>query len=104
MKGKSLLGIAAVAMGLAIAWVDSRPHWDDTGISVGMIFLGCALLGALRPTRAWQWALSIGVWIPLWGVLLSHNYGTFLALIPAFLGAYIGAGVRIVTFPPAAQA
>ena len=29
-----ILAIAAVAVGLAIAYVDSRPSWDDTGLTV----------------------------------------------------------------------
>ncbi len=37
---------AAVAVGLLIAWVDSRPNWDDTGILVGAILL--ALGGAAQ--------------------------------------------------------
>ncbi len=100
MNGRSLLLLGATAMGLAICWVDSRPGWDDTGISVGCILLVSALLGAVSPKRAWQWGLSIGIWIPLYNLIWTHNYGAFLALVPAFVGAYIGAGVRTVVQPP----
>jgi hypothetical protein len=30
----------AIAAGLLIADIDSRPAWDDTGITAGMIFFG----------------------------------------------------------------
>jgi hypothetical protein len=55
---------AAIAMGLAIAWVDSRPHWDDTGITAGSLLLSAGLLGLMGPRRPWLWALGIGIWIP----------------------------------------
>ncbi len=45
MKGRGCSLLGAAVLSLAIAWIDSRPHWDDTGISAGVIFLACALLG-----------------------------------------------------------
>jgi hypothetical protein len=86
--------ILAVSMGLIITWVDTRPSWDDSGISAGMVLLATALFGALFPARPWMWALAIGVWIPLVGILQNQNYGSLLALAIAFMGAYAGALVR----------
>ena len=83
--------ILALVLGLLITWVDSRPGWDDTGISAGMIFGVTAVLGAVMPERAWLWALAVGVWIPLLGITVHHNTGTLLALVIAFAGAYAGA-------------
>ena len=40
--------------------VDSRPGWDDTGITAGLILLACAGLGMAMPERAWLWALLGG--------------------------------------------
>jgi hypothetical protein len=96
MRKKPPLPLLALAfgLGLLIAWVDSRPTWDDTGITVGLVFLASALFGALRPSSAWLWALAIGVWVPLWDILARHNYGSLLALIVALLGAYGGAFAR----------
>jgi hypothetical protein len=104
MRGRQLLLLCAITLGMAIAWVDSRPSWDDTGITVGTLFLVCAILGVVSPKQAWQWALAVGIWIPLYGVLWAHNYGCLIALIPAFLGAYLGAGLRSLAFPPPSQA
>jgi hypothetical protein len=88
-----LLG-GALALGLAIALVDSSPGWDDTGVSAGALFLAIAALGATRPVRAWLWALAVGLWIPVLGIVLRGNPAALLALVPALLGAFAGAGAR----------
>jgi hypothetical protein len=94
---------AAGTLGILIAWVDSRPAWDDTGVTAGMVFLTAALFGALRPVRPWTWALAVGVWIPLFGIVLHRNAGSLLALAPALLGAYAGALARRALAPPPAK-
>jgi hypothetical protein len=92
-----LLG-AAVAVGLAIAWVDSRPKWDDTGITAGMLLLTAGVLGLMGPRRPWLWALGIGVWIPLHQLVQAPTMGNALGglVILAFpmAGAYAGMAVR----------
>jgi hypothetical protein len=89
-----LLGLSAVVLGLLIAWVDTWPTWDDTGITVAALFLACAGFGAIRPAHAWRWALLVGIWIPLLNIALHQNYGSLLALVFAGLGAYAGAFAR----------
>src|SRR3954453_23783938 len=86
-----LLVPLAAAAGGAIAVVDARPGWDDTGITAGAVFGTSLVFGAIRPERAWIWALAVGLWIPLLGILRHQNYGTLLALAFAFAGAYAGA-------------
>jgi hypothetical protein len=86
--------LAAIALGLLIGWVDSRPTWDDAGITVGVLFLTAALFGALRPFLAPVWALAVGVWVPFFGIVLHNNFGSLLALAMAFLGAYAGTLTR----------
>jgi hypothetical protein len=86
--------ILALGSGLLIAWVDSRPSWDDTGISAAAVFLACAMLGMVMPKRAWLWALLVGAWIPLIGIIAHHNFGSLLALVIAFAGAYLGYAAR----------
>lgn len=88
-----VLGIA-VGLGLVIAWVDSRPTWDDAGITAGAIVLVTAVLGLVLPRWAWLWALAVGGWIPVLGIASHRNYGSLLALLIAFAGAYAGALVR----------
>lgn len=88
-----VLGLLVVALllGRLITWVDTRPAWDDTGVTAGAIFIVTALLGAALPNRAWVWALAVGAWIPVLGAAWHNNYGAVLALVVAFIGAYLGA-------------
>ena len=100
---KILLAIAVIT-GLFITYVDSLPNWDDTGITAGAILLTCGLLALIGYQRPWLLALAVGAWIPLRGIIVTQNYGSILALIIAFVGAYGGwvfrLGIR-KTFHPA---
>ena len=86
-----LLFAVAAGLGLVIAWVDSRPTWDDAGITAGAILLTAAAFGAAWPARAWLWALAVGGWVPLIAIAQHSNYASLLALGVAFAGAYAGA-------------
>lgn len=107
---KILLALA-VLTGLFIAFVDSRPTWDDTGITAGAMVLSSGLLTLLGYRRPWLIALAIGLWTPLYETYLSHNFRLpgvilfplFVLLIPT-IGAYAGWAVRLgirKTFSPA---
>ncbi len=96
---------AALACGLAIGFVDSRPAWDDTGITAAAIVLTAALLGAIRPSGAWLTGLAVGA-----PILLSARTGDLLyyCMPPLFglLGALAGAFLRrriFRTMPPEAR-
>jgi hypothetical protein len=91
---KILLAVATIS-GLFITYVDSRPTWDDTGITAGVILLLCGLLALIGYQRPWLLALVVGAWIPLYGLFVTHNFGSILALIIAFVGAYAGWAFRI---------
>ena len=97
------LPLAAIVLGLLVAWVDSGPTWDDTGITAGVLFLTAAVFGAIRPSRAPVWGIAVGVWVPLFGIILHHNFGSLLALAVAFAGAYGGSLARRVLAPPGAK-
>jgi hypothetical protein len=81
-------------MGFIVAWIDSRPNWDDAGISAMLIFSFSILFGYLASQRPWIIALAVSIWIPLFSIISSHNYGGLLALIPGFTGAYIGLFIK----------
>ncbi len=91
---KILLALATLS-GLFITYVDSRPTWDDTGITAGVILLLCGLLALIGYQRPWLLALVVGAWIPLYGLFVTHNFASILALIIAFVGAYAGWAFRI---------
>ncbi len=86
-----ILVIIAVTAGLLIAWIDASPHWDDAGIIAGLIVIVTATLGFIMPRRAALWAIAVGVWMPLWNISHSNNYGALLGLVFAIVGSYAGA-------------
>ncbi|MCA9978901.1 MAG: hypothetical protein KC413_24240 [Anaerolineales bacterium] len=104
MNKQWLLLLAAVSVGVAITWLDQSPGWDDTGISAMLILLSSGLLGVISPKRPYLWALAVGLWIPVLGIIRQHNDGSLLALVIAFIGAYIGMAVRKLLFPLAGNA
>lgn len=95
MKGTFIYSLVlSTISGLGIAWFDSRPNWDDTGISFGLILIVAFVFGLTTNGKTWLIALSICIWIPVFGLVSSLNFGSLLALIPGFAGAYIGFGIR----------
>jgi hypothetical protein len=97
-----LAGLAIMA-GLAIAWVDSRPGWDDTGLTAAAVFLAAAFFAAVAPRKPWLWALAVGAWVPLFGIVGSRNAGSLLAPVIAFVGATAGALARRALAPPRSE-
>ena len=99
-KKFSWLLVVALSLGLVITWVDSRPTWDDAGITAAAILLVTAVMGVAMPERAWLWALVVGGWIPVVGIVWQGNYGSVLALVVAFVGVYAGAlGRKAIVAP-----
>jgi hypothetical protein len=92
-----LMFAAAVALGLAIAFLDSRPGWDDAGVTAFVLRLFAGVLGAIVPYRPWVWALAIGVWIPLRAFVLEPSLSSLAMLMVLafpFAGAYAGMAIR----------
>ena len=101
---QTILLLVSALTGLFFAYVDSRPTWDDTGILAFSILIASGLIVLLGYRRPWLAALAVGSWIPLHGILITHNYGSILALAFAFAGAYGGWLLRLgiqKTFHPA---
>ncbi len=96
-RHRAVLTIAIIA-GIAIACVDSRPGWDDTGITAFALLTAAGLLGLFAPERPWRWALGIGAWIPLYLVAKTPTVGTaagsLLILGFPLAGAYLGMLLR----------
>lgn len=90
---KVLAGLAIIAGG-CIAYVDSRPTWDDTGITVFALLASSGLLGLLGPKKPWLWALLVGLWLPLYSITTRHDFSMLVTLVFPFLGAYAGMLVR----------
>ena len=91
MKPRLLTAIIlGIFLGVSIAYIDTRPHWNDTGISVGILLICAFVCGFIAPQKTWLIALSVGIWIPLFNIIKAHNFGSLLALVPAIVGAYVG--------------
>ena len=91
---EKILLVLAPCLGILIAWIDSRPNWDDAGVTALALFASCACWSAVSPRRPWVWALAIGLWLPLVEIARSGNYGSLMAILFAFAGAYAGLGCR----------
>jgi hypothetical protein len=89
----------ATAFGATIAWIDVQPNWNDTGITALMIFISSLFCGYRANQKPWIIALIIGLWAPIFSMLTTQNFGAFLSLIPAFIGAYIGYLFRKIINP-----
>lgn len=99
---QKLLLVLAILTGLFIAFVDSRPTWNDTGITAGAMLLSSGLLTLLGYRRPWLIALAIGLWTPVYETYLSHNFHLpgvvlfpLLVLLIPTVGAYAGWAVRL---------
>jgi hypothetical protein len=91
---QTVLLLAGALMGGLIAFVDSRPTWDDTGVTVLALLVTAGLLGLISPGRPWKWALAVGMWLPLVEMILTHQAALLFVLIVPLIGAYAGAGVN----------
>ena len=90
------LGLAALALGfgLAVGWIDSRPSWDDTGITAGLLVLAAAVVAAIDGRRAWLWTVLVGAPLPLLEVPATGSAASLVALVFAAVGSSLGILVR----------
>ncbi|HEX4348484.1 MAG TPA: hypothetical protein VHZ73_12990 [Vicinamibacterales bacterium] len=94
--------LLAVLAGLCIAYVDSRPHWDDTGVTVFSMVGVAFLLGCALPRRPWLWALGVGVWIPVHTMVRTGDPQAAVMLVVLLFplaGSYSGAFLRRTLWP-----
>ena len=97
--------ILAIAGGNFAGWVDFNN--DEVQAAVLVILVVTFLLGMIEPRRAWLWAIIVALCLPGFYLIahgLGHQpvsppspgwYGSLIALIPAFIGAYAGALARL---------
>ena len=108
MLTKTVLLFLIVAFGTMVGFTDLRA--EAVQPAALLIFSFAAVLGAAYPDSAWRRALLLGLSVPaahviagLTGTVLPYPVlrfaDTFLALIPAFVGTYVGVGVRRALAP-----
>lgn len=96
MKQKILL-FGSIVLGLLIAYIDSRPTWDDTGITVFALLGGGLIIGLLLQKQAWLFALAFGCWLPGWEAIAGHDPKMLIVLVFPFIGVYAGWAIHQVS-------
>ena len=92
-----VMAIAAV-VGIRAGWLDV--YGEGFGIALLTVSVACFFIGAIRPRDALKAALVVGLCVPLVHVAArivgvdTPVLAPFFALIPAFVGALAGTGVR----------
>lgn len=89
-----VLGVTALAAGIAIGAMDSRPGFDDTGVTVTLLVLAAGVVAAIDGRRPWLWALLVGAPLPIIEVPSTGSSAPLVALLFAAIGASIGVIVR----------
>lgn len=83
------LVVAAIG-GLAIAWIDTSPGWDDTGITAGLLVMGAGVAAGISGRRPWLWALLVGLPTPIVELAQGGDPAVLAALGFAAIGAAAG--------------
>jgi hypothetical protein len=86
--------VALAVLGLlgraVIAYADSRPAADSTGLTVVSLVGLAALVAFMARRRPWLWALLVGAPTPLVEIPVYHDPSPVAALLFAALGATAG--------------
>ena len=99
--GRFVIAGIALAIGIAIGFVDSRTTWDDAGITAGALLIAAAVLAAVRPKSWWVSGLLVGAPVPIFNYLLHDNMQAIAALAFSLVGAGVGAGIGRAARAPA---
>jgi hypothetical protein len=100
MKRNLKFGITlaiAILSGLLIAWIDSRPGWDDSGITATLLVLASGLISYFYKSKPIVWGLAVSCWIPILGIVKSNDFTLLLILIFGFPGAFGGFFIHKLT-------
>ncbi len=76
--------------GIAIGWMDSRPGFDDTGITVFSLLLASGIAAAVAGRAPWLFAISTGVWVGVFELSGLTGGGPLAALAFSAVGATVG--------------
>jgi hypothetical protein len=92
--GPILALVVAVVAGIGIAVIDSRPGWDDTGITAALLAIAALVAvlieGSGRVVRVAALAVLVAIWIPILEIAAPGAYGSLLAFVFSGVGAFIG--------------
>ena len=83
------LAIALVA-GIAIGYMDSRPGFDDTGVTAVALVLAAGVAAFTAGRAPWLVAIAAGIWVGAFEMSSIASGGPIAALVLAGIGAAIG--------------
>ncbi len=89
-----LFAAAGLLIGLLLAYLDSLPTWDDSGVLVGALLLAGGLLTLIGGDPPWLIGLALGIWIPLRDIYATHDFRILIVLLFPLAGAYLGWLIR----------
>ena len=89
----SVVVAVAIGIGSIVGFVDSRPTWDDTGVTAGVLVLAALVLACIRPSAAWLIGLALGLPVVLFNAITRGGFGSLLAVAFSMAGAGIGYGI-----------
>jgi hypothetical protein len=101
------LGPVLITIVLAVFTGYLNTHTDELLVVIPWVVVATTALGIAQPRVPWVWALLIGLTVPL-SLIVFYLLGlpvpypnrpsdittSFVVLVPAFVGAYVGMGIR----------
>ena len=98
-RGDSFYYLLAAGAGVLAGWVDIK--LTDLLFTALLVMVPAMVLGFLRPSKPWRWAVLVGIFVPFVELLAylflktqpyrAQVFQSFLALLPALVAAYGGA-------------
>ena len=99
------LHLLTLFVGIVIALFDLRA--SEVQLPAFLLLTFGFFAGFAQPRRAWLWGLMLGVWVPIFGFIAlgvglapyypQQQFGSFIAIVPAFIGSYGGALVKRIS-------
>ncbi len=101
-KPKLWLHLWTLFVGVLVGLMDVRA--TEVQMTVFLLLAFGFFAGFAQTKRAWRWALLLGIWVPIFGFIAmvvgltpyrpQQQIGALIALIPAFIGTYVGVVVK----------
>ena len=92
--GPSVSIVVAVVAGVGLAYVDSQPGYDATGVTAAGLAIAALvpvlIEGSGRVVRVAALAVLVGIWIPIIEIAAPGTYGSLLSFVFSAVGAFIG--------------
>ncbi len=90
-NGRFLAGLLlSLVAGFVIGRLDSGPGWDDTAITAVLLVLASGSAAAIADRRPWLFAITTGMFVPLFELPGLASGGALAAFLFSGIGAAFG--------------